>query len=119
MLVMLTGCVPLFFPPVPSDSLLPAAVWRLEGDGAVAWTGERLELRLRFSEVPEAAWVAVQWFGSSNGERASASYWIEPEDVGRQLVWPLPSDVSAAAGSWRAVVSVGSTLLRQFSGSIP
>jgi hypothetical protein len=117
-LVVLSGCVPLFLPPVPNDTLVPQAVWRLAGDGEVRWTGLQLELRLSFSEVPEAAWVAVQWFGESNGERASLSYWIEPSDVERVFVWPLPSDVTPVPGAWRAVVSVGSTLLRQFSGNV-
>jgi hypothetical protein len=118
-LVMLSGCMPLFLPPIPSNPLVAETVWRVSSESALAWNGAGLELRVRFSEIPEAAWVAVQWFGASNGERASASYWVEPSDLEADFTWPLPADIVGATGAWRAVVSVGSTLLRQFDGSIP
>jgi hypothetical protein len=117
--IALAACVPLFVPPVPTDVLAPAPSWRVAGDaelravrdgeGRVAW----LRLRLRFEEVPTPAWVAVQWFGPAGGERASASLWVTPADVGRPLVWDTPADLTLTPGPWRAVVSVGDRLLRQ------
>jgi hypothetical protein len=119
LLVWLTGCMPLFLPPIPSNPLVVEPVWRVSSDSELVWNGAELALQVRFTEIPEAAWVAVQWFGASNGERASASYWVEPDDLNAPFAWSLPGDIVGATGAWRAVVSVGSTLLRQFDSSIP
>lgn len=119
LLVVVAGCTPLFLPPVPGNTLVPTPVWRVNSDSALAWNGAQLELRIRFSEIPQATWVAVQWFGATNGERASASYWVEPTDLERTFQWLLPDDVRASAGAWRAIVSVDSLLLRQFNATVP
>jgi len=113
------GCTPLFLPPVPTDALAPLPSWRVAGDaevravrdgaGGVAW----LRLRIRFDEVPMPAWVAVQWFGPTGGERASASRWVTPQEIDRILTWDTPADLDVGPGRWRAVVSVGGRLLRQ------
>ncbi|MDF1524157.1 MAG: hypothetical protein P1P87_15240 [Trueperaceae bacterium] len=119
----LASCTPLYVPPVPSGTLTAPASWRVAGDaefqvlGAASATG--LRVRLRFAEVPAPAWVAVQWFGPAGGERASASTWVTPDDVGRWIAWDLPSEVVLAPGSWRAVVSVGERLLRQLDAVVP
>jgi hypothetical protein len=119
----LAACTPLYVPPVPSGPLTAPASWRVAGDaelqvlGAGSATG--LQVRLRFAEVPAPAWVAVQWFGPAGGERASASAWVTPGDVGRWIAWDLPSEVVLAPGTWRAVVSVGERLLRQLDAVVP
>jgi hypothetical protein len=116
---LVAACAPLFLPPIPVDTLAPRPAWRVAGDaelrvvrdgvGTAAW----LRLRLRFDEVPGAAWVAVQWFGPAGGERASGSVWVAPDDVGRTLTWDTPPDLPLTPGAWRAVVSVDGQLLRQ------
>jgi len=118
------GCTPLFVPPVPTDVLTPAPAWRVAGNaelrvvrdgaGRVAW----LRLRLRFDEVPESAWMAVQWFGPAGGERASDARWVTPAAVGWTLAWDSPPDLELTPGRWRAVVSVGDRLLRQFDAEV-
>jgi len=119
------GCVPLFVPPVPTDGLTPAPAWRVAGDaraevdpGAVG-AARGLRLTMRFEEVPHDAWVAVQWFGPTGGERASESRWITPADVGRTLTWVAPADLEITPGRWRAVLSVGDRLLRQIDVEVP
>lgn len=123
--VLPSACAPLFVPPVPTDQLRPAPAWRVAGDAALepvvgtagAVTG--LRLRLRFDEVPEPAWVAVQWFGPVGRERASDARWIEPADAGRSWAWDAPDDLVLEPGTWRAVLSVGDRLLRQFDLELP
>lgn len=114
------ACTPLYVPPVPGDLLAPAPAWRVAGDAGlevVRGPDGRpgvLRLLVRFDEVPSAAWVALQWFGPAGGERASDARWIEPVDAGRELAWDSPTDLVLAPGRWRAVLSVGDRLLRQF-----
>jgi hypothetical protein len=123
--VLVTACVPLFLPPVPRDGLTPEAAWRVHGDAGlevlVGAGGAARGLRLTFTlvEVPEAAWLALQWFGPTGGERASDARWVSPEDVGRPLVWEAPAGLELVAGRWRAVLSVGDRLLRQFDVEVP
>lgn len=120
-----SGCMPLFVPPVPTDQLRPAPAWRVAGDAALAavlaadGTVVGLRLSLRFDEVPEAGWVAVQWFGPVGRERASDARWIEPADAGRAWTWDAPDDLVLEPGRWRAVLSVGDRLLRQFDVELP
>lgn len=120
-----SACVPLFVPPVPADQLRPAPAWRVAGDAALAPVvgadGAILGLRLslRFDEVPSSAWVAVQWFGPVGRERASDARWIEPGDAGRAWTWDAPDDLVLEPGTWRAVLSVGDRLLRQFDVELP
>lgn len=119
------ACVPLFVPPIPTDQLRPTPAWRVAGDAALAavlatdGTVEGLRLNLRFDEVPESAWVAVQWFGPVGRERASDARWLEPADAGRSWAWDAPDDLVLEPGTWRAVLSVGERLLRQFDVALP
>ena len=121
----LSACLPLFVPPVPTDQLRPAPAWRVAGDAALApvlgadGALAGLRLSLRFDEVPESAWVAVQWFGPVGRERASDARWIEPGDAGRAWTWDAPDDLVLEPGTWRAVLSVGDRLLRQFDVELP
>jgi hypothetical protein len=119
--VALSGCVPLFLPPVPSTLAPAAPSWRLAGESELHFRPEAqsLELELVFVEVPRAAFVAVQWFGPQGGERASASVWIEPGGLPLRRTLILPSDVAVTPGRWRVVVSVGDALLRQLDVEVP
>ncbi len=120
-----SACMPLFVPPVPTDQLRSAPAWRVAGDAAlapvVAADGAVVGLRLslRFDEVPESAWVALQWFGPVGRERASDARWVEPADAGRAWTWDAPDDLVLEPGTWRAVLSVGDRLLRQFDVELP
>jgi len=120
-----SACVPLFVPPVPTDPLQPAPAWRVAGDAALApvlavdGRVAGLRLSLRFDEVPASAWVAVQWFGPVGRERASDARWVEPGDAGRTWTWDAPDDLELEPGRWRAVLSVGDLLLRQFDVELP
>ena len=124
--VLLGGCMPLFVPPVPTDVLRPAPGYRLAGEAsltlvAVDGTATRGVLRLSivFEEVPDSAWVSVQWFGPVGGERASDARWVEPADVGQPWTWDAPDDLVLEPGTWRAVLSVGDRLLRQLDVEVP
>ena len=119
----ITACTPLFVPPVPSDALVPAPTWRLAGDAALRASafdeGPRLRVRFRFEAIAADAWVAVQWFGPSGGERASASVWVTRGDVGRTFALDLPDDVDVTVGAWRALISVDGRVLRQVDAVVP
>ena len=118
--------MPLFVPPVPSDVLRPAPGFRLAGEAALALVAAEdaatlglLRLSIVFVEVPEAAWVSVQWFGPFGGERASDARWVQPADVGQPWTWDAPNDLVLQPGTWRAVLSVGDRLLRQLDVEVP
>jgi hypothetical protein len=76
---------------------------------------ERLVLQLTASDVPEADWLAVQWFAPNNLQVASASQWLEPSREPQDLRFVLSEDVTLRPGDWRAVVSYQSRVARQFS----
>lgn len=119
----LTACTPLFVPPVPSDALAAAPAWRLAGDADLRATvladAPRLRVRFRFEAVAADAWVAVQWFGPSGGERASAAVWVARGDEGRTFAIDLPGDVALTPGAWRALISVEGRVLRQLDAVVP
>lgn len=119
----LTACMPLFLPPVPSEDLVAAPTWRLAGDAELraitAGGSPRLRVRFRFEAVAADAWVAVQWFGPTGGERASVAVWVAQGDVGRPLAVDLPDDVALEPGTWRALISVEGRVLRQLDAVVP
>jgi hypothetical protein len=121
--ITLPACTPLFVPPVPSDALVAAPAWRLAGDAALRATvvadAPRLRVRFRFEAVAADAWVAVQWFGPSGGERASAAVWVARGDEGRTFAVDLPDDVAVVPGAWRALISVEGRVLRQLDAVVP
>ncbi len=121
--VALTACTPLFLPPVPSDVLVPAPAWRLAGDAelrATVFSEEpRLRVRFRFEAIATDAWVAVQWFGPTGGERASVAVWVDRGDEGRPFAVDLPDDVAVEPGAWRALISVEGRVVRQLDAVVP
>jgi len=58
--------------------------------------------------------LAVQWFSPENKEISSDSIWISPELEGSEIDFVLAKKFKISQGSWRAVVSFGDKLLRQF-----
>ncbi|MFN2321875.1 MAG: hypothetical protein ABR510_02815 [Trueperaceae bacterium] len=121
--VALTACTPLFAPPVPTDTLAPAPAWRLAGEAELRATvfsdDPHLRVRFRFDAVAADAWVAVQWFGPTGGERASVAVWVARGDEGRPFAVDLPADVAVEPGAWRALISVGGRVLRQLDAVVP
>lgn len=117
--LVMTGCVPLFLPPVPSSlpeiepKLLVRDVRVVREDGVpvVAFT---------LRSLPAEGWMAVQWFPPAGGEVASASVWLAPEDVGREIRAGFPRDVDRAQeGRWRVVLSWDGVFVRQREWSEP
>ena len=121
--VALLGCTPLYVPLVPSDMLTPLPTFRVSADARLDHVrdgeGGRLVLHLRAEEVPDAGWLAVQWFGPSGPERASESLWLEPEDVGEPRTLASPDHLRLSSGEWRAVLSWKGRLVRQVRITLP
>ena len=113
-LLPLIACRPLFVPLVPA-SVEPEARIELARDSRLWWDVGRLRLDLVFAEVPQAGWLAVQWFAPDGTEVASDSTWVEPGDAGRGRSLYAPPEVVETPGRWQAVVSFGSSLVRQVS----
>lgn len=111
---LLGGCTYTYLPPVrearlPEPRLTVAAASRLEQNE----TTVRLELRL--VTVPEADWLAVQWFGPDNDEVTAESVWVVPRGAPQNVAVSLPPSVVLRGGLWRAVLSYQGRFVRQFS----
>lgn len=115
----ISSCTYTYIPPVPRGRVEPEPTLDLhDSAGIVTETvagSERLALQLTASDVPEADWLAVQWFAPDNQQVASASQWLEPSHDPQNLRFVLPEDVTLRPGDWRAVVSYQSRVARQFS----
>lgn len=113
-LLLLGGCAYTYLPPVrearaPEPRLTIAAVSRLEQNE----TTIRLDVRL--VTVPEADWLAVQWFGPDNDEVTAESVWVVPAETPQDVAVSLPPSVVLRNGLWRAVLSYQGQFVRQFS----
>lgn len=113
-LLLLGGCAYTYLPPVrearaPEPRLTIAAVSRLEQNE----TTIRLDVRL--VTVPEADWLAVQWFGPDNDEVTAESVWVVPAETPQEVAVSLPPSVVLTNGLWRAVLSYQGQFVRQFS----
>lgn len=116
---IVSSCTYTYIPPVPRGRVEPEATLDLHASaGIVTETvsgSERLALQLTANNVPEAAWLAVQWFAPDNQQVASASQWLEPSRQPQDLRFVLSEDVTLRPGDWRVVVSYQSRVARQFS----
>lgn len=117
LLLLLSGCTFTYIPvvrevraPEPRLSVLNASELRQ--------TATSLELKLALGAVPEADWLAVQWFGPDNDEVAADSVWLEPAPGPQTLTLALPPRVALEDGLWRAVVSYQGRLARHFSVTV-
>jgi len=116
-LVALTACTPLYVPPVPAR--IPVHVVAQLGDGSsLRYAAGTLTLHVVLERVPEAGWLAVQWFAPDGTEAASDSVWVGPADVGQGRTLTLPARVTVRAGEWRAIVSLKGDVLRQFRTTV-
>ncbi|MDZ7705021.1 MAG: hypothetical protein U5L04_11115 [Trueperaceae bacterium] len=110
----LSSCTFTYTPPVPRSYEL-APTLRLSGASDLTRQPEGLRLRLIVVEVPEADWLAVQWFDPRNDEVASESVWLEPDTTATSYDLFLPDTITVVPGQWRAVVSYQGRIVRQLS----
>ena len=110
----LSSCTFTYIPPVPRSYDL-APTLRLSGASDLTRQPEGLRLRLIVVEVPEADWLAVQWFDPRNDEVASTSVWVSPEDGTTSYDLFLPDDITFVPGLWRAIVSYRGRVARQIA----
>ncbi len=112
------GCRPLYVPLLPDDGLPEPHPTRLASGSSLGLNEEgRPHLELTVIDMPAAGWLAVQWLGPDGAEAASESVWVEQGAA--EAVFELPADVALRPGEWRAAVSWGSMLLRQFLVTVP
>lgn len=110
--LVLSACMPLYLPPVPDPPPYEAGTRISSSSTELATDGHPL-LNVTLTEMKAAGWLAIQWMAPSGREAASESVWLEPDHP--SAVLRLPDDVELVAGEWRAVVSFGQVLLRQFT----
>ncbi|MEJ2288767.1 MAG: hypothetical protein P8Y02_09015 [Deinococcales bacterium] len=114
----LPGCRPLYVPVVPERLPVPKLA-QLADDSSLRYVAGTLQLHVVLAAVPEAGWLAVQWFAPDGSEAASDSVWVAPADVGQGRTLTLPARVRPTAGEWRAVASLHGAVLRQFRVTVP
>jgi hypothetical protein len=111
-LIFLSSCTFLYLPPELPIQSIPET-FDISGSSGLTYENTQLELSVLLRNVPEEGWLGVQWYAPNGREAASDSAWIERRDEGLTQTFALPQRPSR--GEWRAVVSFGETLLRQFS----
>lgn len=110
LVLVLAACTPLYLPPDPG-ARPPEPRVLLEIAGEVQ--DGRPQVSITVLGVPQPGWLAVQWFDPGNREVASESVWLSGDSEGLTRVLRLPDDVETASGSWRALLSMHSVVLRQ------
>lgn len=113
----LSACRPLYVPLVPKPVPVPQLA-RLGDGSSLQFVDGTLRLHVVLADIPQAGWLAVQWFAPDGAQAASDSVWVAPGDVGEGRTLTLPARVKPTAGEWRAVVSLRGDLLRQFRASV-
>lgn len=114
----LSGCRPLYVPPVPKSIEVPA-IAQLGDASSLRLEGGTLTLHLVLAVIPKAGWLAVQWFAPDGTQAASDSVWVTPADEAQGRTLTLPAGVTLRAGEWRAVISLHDAVLRQFRADVP
>ncbi len=117
LLLGLGACTPLYVPPVP-ERVPVHEVAQLGDASALRLRDGVLTLHVVLDRIPDAGWLAVQWFAPDGTEVASDSVWVAPANVGEGRTLVLPPRVSPSAGEWRAVVSLRGEVLRQFRATV-
>lgn len=116
-LLALSGCTPLYLPPIPARELPRSERLRLSSASGLTLDGGALVLTVVLTQLPREGWLAVQWFSPDNREVASDALWLTRADVGvsRRLSLPRPPE----PGEWRAVLSFEGEFVRQLSYRVP
>ncbi len=115
-LLLLSACTYTYIPPVP-EARTREEVFTLSSSSGLVREGERLRLDFVVEEVPEADWLAVQWFAPNNDQVASNSVWIPEYDRATGTLFS-PERVTLRPGTWRAVLSFQGRIVRQFAAVI-
>ncbi|MEM6428389.1 MAG: hypothetical protein AAF708_04045 [Deinococcota bacterium] len=115
--LMLLGssCTYTYIPPIPRGRVEPDPSLDLHASAGLQQTAQGLTLLLTAQDVPEADWLAVQWFAPDNSQVASASQWLTPNRNPQDVRFRLPTGIAVTDGDWRAVVSFQNRVARQFS----
>ena len=78
LILLLSSCTPLYFPPVPAKLDLEKTI-NLNNSQGLSLNGSKLNLTIRINDIDKEGWLAVQWFNPDNKEISSDSIWISPE----------------------------------------
>ncbi len=113
--LLLSACTYTYIPPIPRTEATPPPTFTVAPSSQLFREATGLRLSLRVTEVPTAGWVAVQWLSPRNQEVASDSIWFEASSNPQTTDFALPDDVTLTPGEWRAVVTYGGQVARQFS----
>lgn len=113
----LSGCAFTYIP-LLRDVQAPEPQFTVSERSELLQTDDRLTLKLEIQTVPEADWLAVQWFNPANEEVYASSLWIRPTPAAQPLSRTLPPRIALESGLWRAVISYKGDLIRQFSTSV-
>ncbi|MEM7735434.1 MAG: hypothetical protein AAF267_06545 [Deinococcota bacterium] len=113
--ILSSSCTYTYIPPIPRGRAEPDPSLDLHASSGIQHTAQGLTLLLTAQDVPEANWLAVQWFAPDNTQVASASQWLTPNRDPQEIRFRLPADISVTDGDWRAVVSFQNRVARQFS----
>jgi hypothetical protein len=112
---VLSSCTFLYLPPELPIQTIPET-FDISGSSGLTYENNQLELSVLLRNVHGEGWLAVQWYAPNGRQAASDSAWIERRDEGLTQTFLLPQRPSK--GEWRAVVSFGKSLLRQFSYNV-
>ncbi len=113
----LAGCAFTYIPLLRQPNVPTPRLYVAE-QSALKQTNRGLELTLGLETVPQADWLAVQWFDPANNEVYATSLWLEPAPSLQTIATRLPPRVALEDGLWRAVVSYQGILERQFSATV-
>ena len=115
-LLIMGGCT-FTYTPLLREARAPEPRLVIGKPSALVQAETSLQLELKVS-VPEADWLAVQWFSPANDEVSATSLWLEPTAKPQALSVALPSQIDLEDGLWRVVLSYQDRLVRQFSTSV-
>lgn len=104
--------------PLLREVKAPEPLFTVSEASALTQEGNRLTLSLEVETVPEADWLAVQWFNPANEEVYAASLWLRPAPATQSLSPALPPRIPLENGLWRAIISYRGDLIRQFSTTV-
>ena len=114
LLLALSGCTFTYLPPV-REVRVPEPRFTVAAASRLAQNETTIRLDLRLVTVPEADWLAVQWFGPNNDEVTAESVWVVPAEEPQDVAVSLPPSAVLRDGLWRAVLSYQGRFVRQFS----
>ncbi len=116
--LLLGSCTFTYIPPLREARVPAPRLTIVDNKSGLEQNETSLRLTLELATVPEADWLAVQWFDPGNDEVAAESVWLEPAPDSQAVTVPLPPRIALEDGLWRVVVSYQGELARQFSVTV-